>query len=208
VTGSAVEVKPSVDLERRSAIVAKLIAMAASVPGQEGDGLANILEQLLQATSIDQLDTPWNSEGMKQYLGRPIMVNRIQKMDSTYKDGIAFYLLCFGVDMLTGEEVTFSTRAQAVIVQLLLVHTHKWFPRAFIPRESEEPTENGYYPQHLEVYRGPANPQAAGESIAERTRRIVAEREAAAPPPAGEAPRPRFKTQQSAPADLPDQPGF
>lgn len=177
MSSKEVAVKPTVDVAKREAIIAKLIEMGADVPGQDGDGLVNILEQLLSATSLDDLDKPWNSEGMEKYLGRTIRIDSIQKNESRFRDGVPFYLLAFGVDLATGEAVTFTTSAQAVIVQLLLAHSRKWFPWIAIPRESDEATEAGYYPQHLETAR--ANPSGGDrhQRIREATDKVFAGRQ-------------------------------
>lgn len=194
MSGKDVATTATIDVAKREAITAKLVEMAATVPGQEGDGLVNIIEQLLAATSVDELDAPWNSAGLERYIGKTIRIDRIQQAESRYRDGVPFYLLAFGVDLATGEVVTFTTSAQAVIVQLLLAHCKGWFPWIVVPSESNEPTEAGYYPQHLKTARAGAPAGDRHARIREATDRVFSERQArrAAGDPVtdGDQPRP------------------
>lgn len=170
MTSKEVAIVRTVDLEKRRAVVARIQTMLDQVPGSEGDGLVLILEQLLAAESPEDLDRPWNTKGMSDYLGRPLMLSGIKKVPSQFRDNTGFFLMVDGVDTTTGEEMSFTTSALAVMVQLIACHVNGWFPRLFIPEQATEPTEDGYYPQHLKVYRGQPNP---GEPIYARTERIV-----------------------------------
>jgi hypothetical protein len=208
MSGKEIAIKRTVDVEKRQAIIARLQTMLDQVPGSDGDGLVIILEQLLAAESPEDLDRPWNTKGMSDYLDRPILITGVKKVPSQFRDNTGFFLVADGVDTATGEEMSFTTSALAVMVQLITCHCNGWLPRIFIPEQATEPTEDGYYPQHLKIYRGPAG---GPEPLYKRTERIVQQQQAAASvtearatrAEQGPAPRPRNDA-----ASVPAQPAF
>jgi hypothetical protein len=204
----AVATRPPVDPAVRAAQNAKLAELALKVPGQEGDALASMIEQLLTAERVEDLDAPWSSQGLKDFLGVPIMIASIKRMVSDIADGPGFYLIITGAHAETGESITASTSAVMVMVQLIMAHTNNFLPAIFIPREAERPTADGYYPMHLEVYRG-VKVSAKGENLADRAARLVREtRKARADAASAQEPAPAPATPAAGRDQAETEPGF
>lgn len=126
-----------------------------SIPEAGGDGYESILLQLASAQDATQLDAPWRAEGMRAYINEPLEVRALKRIDSEYQGGLPFFLVVDAVSLATGELVTFTTGAVAVVGQLAKANQLGAVPGwRVIPRQSDRPSANGYYPQHLEVMRG------------------------------------------------------
>lgn len=187
-------VQEAKELAQREAQNLRLREMLEQVPGQPDDPIAGMMEQLLTAERIEDLDTPWNAEGLADSIGRVLAFHSIKRMVSDIEDGPGFYLVCSVTDTHTGEMTTKTTSSVMVMVQLIIAHTNGWLPGLFIPRKAEKATKRGYYPLHLEVYRGPV---AGG---ADRRAQAAA---AAAGAGAGRA---RSRTQETETSETEEQP--
>jgi hypothetical protein len=135
-------------------------------------------------------------------------IDNVRKHPSDFPGGPGWFLIADAVIVATGEITTVMTGSTTNMAQLLVARNLGLLPLRCVPRVAEKPTENGFYPQHLQVYRnGMALSPAAerprtdkpghrdGRPIAESTARVKAQRLAAAPEPA-----PAF--------DVPETPGF
>lgn len=160
---SSTEVAPRTasELEAMAQVNQELTRRLKAVPDGPDDGGASLFMQLLSVTHWKDLDAPWSSEGLAKYIGKMIIINAIHKMPSDIEDGPGWYLVVHGAVAETGEEVTFTTSAVAVMIQLIIMATNGWLPITVIPRVAEKPTKRGFYPQHLEIVTGPAVPQRA-----------------------------------------------
>lgn len=140
-------------VEREVAVNAAVEKLLLEIPYDPDAGMVNILEQILSATTLDELDQPWAINGLGQFVDQVVQIEEITRMPSDYRDGYAWYVVARGVVMETGEALSFSTSSKSIITQLLLARRMGLLPARFIVRVADEPTENGYYPQHLEVLR-------------------------------------------------------
>ena len=184
-------------IERANKIIEFLNAAIDRIPEAGGDGILGILESIISADTPEGLDKAWDTAGFGQLLGYRIEVSNPRKMKSDFAGTIPFYLICDVLVKATGEAKTATTGSYAIMAQVLTAETKGLLPLDFVPHEAEEPTENGFYPQHLKVWRPgmpdqPAPQQSRrergrmsnGESIAQTSARIKAERlQAAAPAP-------------------------
>lgn len=139
--------------ERTAAVEAAVERLLLEIPYDPDAGMINILESILTATTLDELDRPWAINGLGQFVDQVVQIDRISRMPSDYRDGYSWYVVAEGVVVETGEALSFSTSSKAIITQLILARRAKLLPAKFIVRVADEPTEAGYYPQHLEVYR-------------------------------------------------------
>lgn len=130
---------------------AELTRMLETVPEAPDDGGAGMFMQLLAAKSWEDLNNPWSAQGLAKLVGKQIQIMAMHKMVSDLSEGPGWYLVVICVDTKTGEEVTFTTSAVAVMIQLLIMHARGWLPCIVIPRVAEKPTKNGFYPQRLEI---------------------------------------------------------
>lgn len=125
-------------------------AILETVPDAGGDGIENILEQIMAAGSIADLDEPWRAGGLGKYVDEELLIQSIRKMPSDFGSGMAYFLIVEGAVRATGEKVTVTTGSLSVLAQLLKTWQLGAFPVLVIPRLSKRPTKEGYYPQHLE----------------------------------------------------------
>lgn len=139
--------------EREAAVAAAVERLLLEIPYDPDAGMVNILESLLTATTLEELDRPWAINGLGQFVDQVVQIDEVSRMPSDYRDGYAWYVVAQGVVVETGEALSFSTSSKAIITQLILARRAGLLPARFIVRVAEEPTEAGYYPQHLEVYR-------------------------------------------------------
>lgn len=195
-------------IERANKIIDYLNAAIDKIPVGGEDGILGILEQIIGAETATDLDKAWDSAGFGKLLGYRIRVSNPRKLKSQYKGTIPFFLVCDAMVVATGEATTATTSSYAIMAQVLTANEKGLLPLDFVPHEAEEPTENGFYPQHLKVWRPGMADQPApatsrrergrttdGEPIAATTARLRAERLAAAKP-------------ESKGFDVPDEPGF
>lgn len=126
-------------------------SMLAQVPDAEGSGYDRILEQLASATTPQALNSPWESSGLEELLGRKLVVLSIAKMPSEVSRQLPWFLIAQCVDEDSGEAVTFTTGSITVVAQLAKLWQLQAYPVHVIPRQSERPTKQGYYAQRLEI---------------------------------------------------------
>lgn len=136
--------------ERVLALYAPLIG---AIPDAGTEGMANILDQIAKATTIGQIDSPWQAGGLQQYRDRVILVLGARKMESDFTGGLGWFLILDCALPETGETFVATTGSVAIVAQIA-----KWWslgdqPLRCIPRLAKSPTPNGFYPMHLEVVR-------------------------------------------------------
>lgn len=153
MTSTEIELKAQRDLEAKQAINREILRLLATVPGRSEQAGLEMFMQILSATTLDELDRPWNGNGMGDYIDKRIRIDSIRQEPSSFKDGPGVFLVAAGMDYATGAVISFMTSSVYEMAQLLVAHDNKLLPADFIPRVAVKPTENGYYPRHLEVYR-------------------------------------------------------
>lgn len=142
---------PDVPTVLSKGVVDAYESMIATVPESGGDGMESILVAIAAAEHPDDLDAPWRTTGLEALLNVPIRVLGIRKVPSDYPGGLAWFLVIDAAVVPTGELVTITTGAVAVVAQLIRAYHKGWMPWTVIPRESERPSAKGYRPQHLEA---------------------------------------------------------
>lgn len=118
--------------------------------GDDGTAMVGILESLVQATTYDALNAPWDVNDTEKVLDRLIIVTGIKRQASAYADGLGVFLVVSATDTETGELLTFTTGAVSVVAQLVRAYTANLFPAKGFLRQSATPSANGYYPQHFQ----------------------------------------------------------
>lgn len=150
-TSAVVPATPSQILRPDVAETYELMIQAVPEAGQ--DGMANILDQIARAGSVQALDAPWQGGGFQLFRDRLVHVHDIRRMPSDFDGPLGFFLVVDGADASTGETFTATTGSIAVVGQLVKAYVSGWFPLACIPRMAKRPTPDGYYPMHLEIAR-------------------------------------------------------
>jgi hypothetical protein len=153
LTSTEIELRAQRDLEARQTINRLLLEKLATVPGRSEQAGLEMFQQILAATTLDELDRPWNGNGMGDYIDQVITINSIRQEPSSFKDGPGVFLIGEGFVNESGLVISFMTSSVYEMAQLLVAHTNGLFPWTCIPRVAVKPTENGYYPRHLETYR-------------------------------------------------------
>lgn len=193
---------------RAEAVVAQLNIWLEAIPTSGEDGLLAILEQIVAVEDPGQLDAAWNTAGFGEWLGYALKISNPRKAKSKLAGGLGWFLIVDAIVHATGEQITLTTSATAIMGQILVASAKNMLPMDFTPLEKEEPTENGFYPQHLKVWKNhmPVAPEPTAQMARINRQRVltpdqataIRERKAAAK--AAPAPAPQF--------DVPAEPEF
>lgn len=122
-----------------------------SIPGDESGGAERIIEQLLSATSIDDLNAPWEGTSGRNLAGKRLSIRGVTQRPSSFNDGAGIFLVGDAVDVKTGDPATFTTSAVSVVLQLARCHQLGLFPVLAEVVVAERPTARGFYPYHLRI---------------------------------------------------------
>lgn len=144
-------------------LLAALVDAMESVPTEGDTGSAAILEVLLRATTVDDLNKPWNGTSGRELAGKRLSIRDIIRRPSQFEDGPQVFLVARCADVKTGEEITMTTSALAVIVQLCMAYKMGMFPLLAEVIVAEKPTARGYYPYHLNVLAAGNTPAPAAD---------------------------------------------
>lgn|SRR5487761_62857 len=139
--------------------LATINELAQSIPWVESgaeDAELRIAEQVLAAGSAAELGSPWEARKFEALLDVPVRVVAMRRAESDYQSGPGWYLILDVIELETGEKVTVTTGALAVMVQLVKAQAAGWMPLLCTLRQSLKPSKLGYRPQHLEV-QGPVS---------------------------------------------------
>lgn len=134
-------------------IVEHYAAIVATVPEAGNEGMASILEQIADARTMRQIDSPWQAGGLAQWRDRAIVVHGMRRMESDYEGGLPWFLILDCADPGTGETFTAMTGSVSIVAQLLQAWSLGGFPYTCVPRLARKPSANGFYPMHLETVR-------------------------------------------------------
>lgn len=195
-------------VQRMEAVVAQLNIWLEDIPTSGEDGLLAILETIVATEDPGQLDAAWNTAGFGDWLGYALKISNPRKAKSKLAGGLGWFLIVDAIVHATGEQVTLTTSATAIMGQILVASGKGMLPMDFVPLEKEEPTENGFYPQHLKVWKNhmPIAPEPTAQMARISRQRVltpeaatrIREKQAAAK--AAPAPAPAF--------DVPATPEF
>lgn len=129
------------------------LSQVASIPLAGDDAAARIVGQLLNAGSIDDLDAPWQSNSLREWVGRQLRVTGVKQLPSDFAHSLGVFLVVDAVDVQTGEQIVATTGSISIVAQLARAFTLNAFPLTVIPVESERPSASGYRPMHLQIVR-------------------------------------------------------
>ena len=128
------------------------VQMSVGIPdADDSEALDNILSALLNADSIDAFNAPWDTAAGEKLAGHKLRIESIAKRASDFADGLGIYLVAKGVDLSTGEPLTWATSAIAVVATLTRVHYLGQLPVIGELIVADKPTKRGYRPQHFQV---------------------------------------------------------
>lgn len=125
--------------------------MVTMIPEAEGSAYDAILTSLLNAESWDQLDDPWDTSKTEMLIGVEQKITAITRRPSTYKGGLGMFLVVHAEDMRTNKPLVWTTGSVAMVGQLVRAYARGWMPLYAEIIIAANPTQNGYYPQHLQI---------------------------------------------------------
>lgn len=128
-----------------------LLEAVEQIPAEGGGGMDGMLETLLAARSIDDLNRPWNGTSGRELAGRRLRLTDVIRRPSQFEDGPQLFLVVTCADAKTGERLTMTTSALAVILQIAIAWNLHMFPLLVDVVVADKPTARGYYPYHLTV---------------------------------------------------------
>ena len=151
------EVEPTpteVALIQDAALLKDFAHMAMAIPTQEGNATEDILRQVLQAKTWDQLDDPWQTAEIKDVLNKPMRLVAVKKLPSRYAGGLGIFLVLTLVDPKTGEKKVKSTGSLAVVAQVVRAYFLGVTAMTIVWRQAEPNLETGFKPEHLDIIDG------------------------------------------------------
>lgn len=133
------------------AVTARVRELVAGIPAADEASADRLILQLLDATGMDELNAPWDSSSTDALAGRTLSIRAVSQRPSRFEDGDGVFLVVDAIDGKTGERVTFTTSAVAVVLQLARAYQLGLLPVTAEVVRAETPTERGYYPVHLRI---------------------------------------------------------
>lgn len=110
-----------------------------------------IAQRRLAATSVDELLAPQEVKSARDYCHVPLNVREVHFNKSRFDGGVQVYAVFDAVNEQTGELGTFACGAADVLVQLYKLVEWKALPITVKLVPANLPTQNGYFPLHLEA---------------------------------------------------------
>lgn len=129
----------------------ELPALIQGVPDAEGDAEQRIIEALLNARDIQDLNKPWESGSLSKWKDTVLTVTELSKMPSDKDQAMGYFLVLRGTVRGTGEPFVASTSSHATMASLVRLWLADAFPVDVIPRKADKPSRSGFYPEHLEI---------------------------------------------------------
>jgi hypothetical protein len=144
--------EPGTDVAELPDSTLRLFAdMAVTIPEEDEDASARILEQVLLAQSWEDLSNPWQSSDMKALKGKTLRLDAPKRLPSTFEGGLGIFLVVPYTDTDTGDKGVLTTSSWSVVGQLVRAWTLKSFPLIAEVVVADRPTKRGYYPHHLNI---------------------------------------------------------
>lgn len=134
-------------------VLEKIIAEVERLPESDDDGQWGIVEQLLTATDMDDLNRPWEATSGKTLAGRRLQITSVKRRPSSFEGGPEIFLVIDSVDLADGEKLVWTSSALAVIIQLAVAYNRGWLPLIAEVTAARKPTKRGYIPYHLTITR-------------------------------------------------------
>lgn len=138
------------------ALLKRFADMAVLIPEGGGDGAARLLEAILNVGNPDDLDAAWRTKDTERLAGEHLMIESAERSSSDFSDGLGVFLIVHAVKVDTGEEIVFTTGSISIVAQIARAYALDALPLSCMIKRAEQPSKNGYYPQHLEMVKMPA----------------------------------------------------
>lgn len=137
----------------REDVIARLTERVMEIPETEGGDDTAILTALADAQTFDDINAPWQADGLRPYLGREVMIRGCRRIASDFPGGFGYFLALDLMDPETGETKVALTGATAIVAQLAAVQHAGGFPCYATPAEAKRATPGRTPAQHLDNVR-------------------------------------------------------
>lgn len=134
----------------------KLRELLAVIPVADDNGNAAIIESLMSAGSVLDLNRPWDATGAKEFAGKLLRIDTLKALPSRFQGGIRAFLVIDAWNCDDNAPATLTTSALAVVVQTARAYAEGWLPAWCRVEIADAPTERGFYPYHLRFVPPPA----------------------------------------------------
>lgn len=142
-------------------VLAQVHELVAQLPQEsDGGGAEAIVAALLSATSIDDLNAPWDGSSSRALAGRRLEITGIHARPSSFDGGTGIFLVAQATDTKSGDRSTFTTSSIATVLQLAMAYKLGMFPIIADVVAADRPTARGFYPIHLRIVAAGRTPQA------------------------------------------------
>lgn len=129
----------------------QVVKMVRQIPLKDDSASFGMLEKLLAADNWRDLNKPWEGTSGRELAGRRLLITDVGSRPSAFDAGPEIFLVVTSTDMTTGEEITWTTSALMVIVQLATAYVKGWLPIVAEVTAAAKPTARGFTPYHLTV---------------------------------------------------------
>ena len=140
-----------VSLISNKALIQQFAEMAIMIPGDDENAVETILQTVLMAQSWDQLDAPWQTSDIEDVLNKELILKHAKRLPSTFTGGLGTFLVLFLEDPKTHQEYVKSSGSISIVGQVACAYARDWMPLKVKWRRAERASNNGFYPQHLQV---------------------------------------------------------
>lgn len=139
------------------ALVETFAGLMRAIPEAETtEAIERIVAQILGAEEPEDLEEPWNGQGLSNLVGRVLRVTDVKRLPSDFKSGPGWYLGLYCTLVEAGESLFVTTGSISVLAQIGRAYQKGWLPLDVVARVPERPSKNGYYPVHLEIVGRPS----------------------------------------------------
>lgn len=130
---------------RGDVISGYLYKETAQVDVNPTDTHRQIIEEIMEATSLDDLLANEEPEDIKTYVGRVITIRDFSVNDSEFEDGAPIYVALKVTDEETKERRVITTGEQNIMAQVITAKERGWLPLKCRPIQSTRPNRHGRY---------------------------------------------------------------
>lgn len=128
----------------------QFLAERATVANEADTAVAEIIAQVLSAKSVDEVLADIPSLGMRELIGRPLIIHGYKAHQSSYEALASWFAYCDITLLDTNERRGCTTGAQVVLAQLMSLTLKDAFPVKVMPvKATKKPTASGYWPYRL-----------------------------------------------------------
>lgn len=131
-------------------------ALVAYIAGKAVDSadlnvviLEQLSERILNATSPDDILTPFDPQGMEDLLSTPIMINGCNWLESDFSEGFPWYASLEVVRLDTGEESIRTVGGEQLMYQIAGFDMRDAWPQAVQVVKAKKATKAGFFPYKL-----------------------------------------------------------